>query len=195
MNPIVQQTITYFVVLLIGFMMVAFLQKGFFLKYLKVRMSFGKSIMVKIRSLNRDYFQVGEVVEGFLIYKHGKDLKRVAIKDKDFSYRCLAIQFVDVDEEKNCIIKINFDTIEGYDAIKYSDLYKRALYKPTIQEIDKLQKIFIILIIVNIVIAIVSIVFIMRMQKNFAGLSGQISNVQSMLQTFMAPPAPSVIPT
>lgn len=50
-------------------MFIAVLQRGFFYNYLKVRTSFGREVMVKIRSPLRDYFARGEVTEGFLVYK------------------------------------------------------------------------------------------------------------------------------
>lgn len=134
MHPILVQTISYAVVLLLALLIVSFLQRGFFWKYFRVRLSFGKLIMVKVRAINRDFYRVGRITEGFLIYKGDKNNKRLVIKDKSCFYRSLAVTWVDVDDETNAISKVDYTTVSGFDAVKYNDLFLRALYKPNIAD-------------------------------------------------------------
>lgn len=188
MNPILNQAFIYFIVLICGIFLISMFQRGFFWTYAKVRLSFGKYILVKIRSLNREYFTKGEIIEGFLILKDAsKEMKRISIRDSNFSYRCMAVQWVDVDEEKNCITKKDYETETGFDAVKYQELYKRALYKPQIQELDKMQKIVIVLILIGIILGGVGIYMNVRTMKETQQIRGQVGGLDSRISLFLQP--------
>lgn len=132
MNPILLQAIYYGVVLILGFMLVNLMQRGFFMPFLRVKLSFGKLIICKIRAVNRDYYRAGKIDEGFLVFPTSQGDKRIAVKDKAVFYRSLGVAWVDVDEEKNALVNPDFKPIDGFDAMKYNSLYIRALYRPAL---------------------------------------------------------------
>lgn len=152
MNPIIEQTIYYAIVLLLGFLMVTFLQRGFFMKFLKVKISLGRLVMVKIRAVNRDHYSVGKIEDGFLIFKMHKNYRRLCIPDNRIFYRSLGVTWVDIEEEKNAFCYADYSTVTGFDADKFENLYLRTLYKPTLN--DNTHKIIVVgLLIIFILVA------------------------------------------
>lgn len=168
-NQLLIQTGYYAIVMLLCFAIVSFLQRGYFLRFFRVKLSFGKLLMVKIRAVNRDYYRVGKIEDKFLVYKFKKqDIKRIAVKDKDVFYRSLGVTWVDTEEESNNLCRPDYTIVPGFDAIKFNNLYIRSLYRPVIA--DNMDKIIITAIIVAI-IAIVIIWFMINIQyKEIQGL-------------------------
>lgn len=152
---IIQQTAYYAIVMVLTMMGVTLLLRGYLWSYIKVRTSFGKYVMVKIRSPLRDYFKVGLVDNGFLVYKTKipgqKDtLVRLIIpSDKKVFYKCLNVNWVDVDEEKGSISLADYSMVEGFDAIKFENLHIRALTGPKLG--DNREKMLMIMIIACLV--------------------------------------------
>lgn len=142
-HPVFIQTFYYAIVMCLSISVAGILLRGFFWKYIKVRLSFGKYILVKIRSPLRDYFSVGRVEDSFLVYKRRKNNIRILITEKIF-YRSLGVTWVDVDEEINAACTVNYEGVTGYDAEKYDDLLTRALMKPAIK--SNFEKIAILLL-------------------------------------------------
>lgn len=130
--PVITQTFYYAIVMALSIGAASMILKGFFWKYVKVRLSFGKYILVKVRSPLRDYFSVGRVEDSFLVFKRRKNEIRVLITANIF-YRSLAVTWVDVDEELNAACTVDYKGVSGYDAEKYDDLLTRALMKPAIK--------------------------------------------------------------
>lgn len=136
-HPVFVQTFAYMIVLIIALMFTAVFQRGFWTKYVKVRMSFGRLVMVKIRSSLRDSFAIGWVTEGFLVYKQKVDGEKATIrlaipKGAKAFYRCMAVVWCDVDDETHAITCADYSTVPGFDAQKHSDLHTRALMRPVI---------------------------------------------------------------
>jgi len=131
--------------------------RGFFWQFLRVKVSLGKFVLVKIRAVNRDYYRVGRVHEGFLVYKPTKHEKRISIPDSSVFYRSLGISWVDLDDEKNALVKPDFSTVTGFDAIKYNNLYLRALYSPKIA--DTMEKIIIGLLVLAVILIAINLFF------------------------------------
>lgn len=155
MNPIFTQAMYYMIVVLLSFGMVGFIQKGFFWKYFRVRLSFGRLVIVKIRGITRDFFAVGDIQENFLVFKVNKEKKKINVKNSEVFYRSLGCIWVDVDEIKNALSKTDYSAIDGFDAVKYESLYARALYKPSIT--DNKEKILFVLVIIAIIVAGISV--------------------------------------
>jgi len=140
----------YAIAMALCFFVVGVLQKGFFLNYVRVRLSFGRFILVKMRAKHRDYFRVARISDNFIIFKDleekGKN-RRISLKGKENPfYRCLNVLWIDIDEEKNTIIipKTN-EEVSGFDAKKSDDLYTRAISRPSVD--DKNKKIILWLLI------------------------------------------------
>lgn len=175
MHPIITQTIYYAIVLLIAVVIISFVQRGFFWKFVKVRLSFGKYILVKIRAVNRDYYRVGKIQESFLVFKGHKYDKRLVIEDKGVFYRCLGCTWVDVDDQKNALMKADYTPVSGFDATKYNDLYLRALYKP--QMADTKEKLIIGAIIIIGLICIGTLFFCYTMSKDISIIKGVVQGI------------------
>lgn len=151
-KEILIQAGAYAIVLVMAISFSGLLLKGFFWKYIKVRLSFGRLVLIKVRGKLTDFFAVGKVEEGHLIFKIGKNKKRISLKDKNSVYRSLSVNWIDLDEEKNSICNADYSTSEGFDAKKFEDLYERALFQPQIGLGGK-EKIIIFLVVVAIVAA------------------------------------------
>lgn len=177
MNPILIQTLSYMVVLVISILIVSFLLRGFFWKFVKVRLSFGRLVLIKIRSVNRDHYSVGNVHENFLIFKVGNSHKRISIPDQSVFYRSLGIAWVDVDDSKNALVKTDFSSVEGFDAVKYNNLYLRALYKPQI--VGNQEKIIIISIIAVGLIVAITLYLVYNMNNNIGELKLLLNSLKA----------------
>jgi len=153
-HPVITQTIYYAIVMALSIGAASMILKGFFWKYVKVRLSFGKYILVKVRSPLRDYFSIGRVEDSFLVFKRRKNDIRILITDNIF-YRSLAVTWVDVDEEINAACTVDYKGVTGYDAEKYDDLLTRALMKPAIK--SNFEKIVIGMLLLIGVLALASV--------------------------------------
>ena len=173
MNPILLQVVNNGAILLIAVLILSLPQRGFIWKFIRVRLSFGKLLMVKIRAINRDHFKVGHIVERWLIFKFDKNSqKRIAIDDSSPFYRCLGCTWVDIDEGKNAVVQPDYSVVSGFDAVKYSDLLKRALYKPQIN--DDIMNFRIIMIMVGVgILATGVVIFIVYNMYNQIGILQQ----------------------
>lgn len=151
MNVIMQQAMYYGFVMLFTIFAMAMFMKGFFMPYIKVRTSFGRLVLVKIRNIMRDYYAVGWIEEGFLFFKRHKEIVQIPINaNNNFLYKSLSITMIDVDEEKNAIAQTDYTSVSGFDHKKFSDLLVRALQRPTID--SGKEKLLLFLIIIAIVL-------------------------------------------
>jgi len=130
-------------------------QRGFFVNYFKVRTSFGKLVMVKIRSPLRDYFCRGWVEEGFLVYKVKKgfrdyDTIRLNLPQGKVFYKCMSVAWIDVDDEKHAICQTDYSVVSGYDAVKNNNLHTRALMKPSIT-VGQEKLILVLIVVVGLI--------------------------------------------
>jgi len=186
LHPILLQTMYYMVVVVLSLFILGFIQRGFFWKFLKVKMSFGRLILVKVRGLTRDFYSIGEVEESFLVFKTHKSKKRIIVKNKSNKeseseskgdiikkeiktntvfYRSLGVIWVDYDENTGALSRTDYSGIEGFDPVKFEELYTRALFKPAISD-DRTKVIFTILA----VLIILTIISIYLGYKNGQGL-------------------------
>lgn len=146
------QAFYYGVVLVLAIAAVAFLEKGFFWKYVKVRLSFGRLVLIKVRGRLTDFFSVGRVEEDFLVHKVRGNEYRITLKDNAAVYRCLAVNWIDLDASKNAVANVDYSATEGFDAKKFNDLYIRALCQPEMG-FTKEKLIILLIIIVGLVSA------------------------------------------
>lgn len=158
--------------------------RGFFINYFKVRTSFGRLVLVKIRSPLRDYFARGWVEDGFLIYKIKRGFRdydkiRLNIPKKGPSpfYKCLSVAWVDVDDEKHAICQTDYHVVTGYDAVKNNNLHTRALMKPTIASGQ--EKLILFAVIVVGLIALIGLFFAYQNAKDIQDLT---TNLPAMLK-------------
>ena len=177
MHPIFVQTISYMVVLMIALLILSFLQRGFFWKFVRVKTSFGRLVLVKIRSVNRDHYSVAQVHENFIVFKAGDSYKRINVPDPSVFYRSLGVAWCDVDDSKNAIVKTNFEAVHGFDAVKYNNLYLRALYKPQIA--DTKEKLIIGAIVITMVLVGVALWLIYNQGNNIGEIKLIVQGLKS----------------
>lgn len=156
-HPVFVQAFYYGIVLIGTLALTGVFQRGFFWKYARVRLSFGKYLMIRIRTPLRVYYAVGEVVEGFLVYKLRKETVRYSLNNDDkVFYRSMAVTWVDIDEEKHALIKTDYSAVTGFDAQKFESLNVRALMKPAEKSLkEKLILFLLVLVVVGVIVAIV----------------------------------------
>lgn len=178
MNEMFINLVYYIVVMVLTLLGCGFIQKGFFWKYLKVRASMGRLVLIKIREINRDDYKVGEIEGGKLKYTvKGKDKKLIMIpKNKPVFYKTIGITMIDIDSEKNAVCCVDYSSLEGFDAEKYNDLLLRALYKP---KIDNNREKMIITCLVILLIAVAFIGYMLMQQGEVtATILNQIGNMK-----------------
>lgn len=186
MNPLLTYVLSGCVLMLLLVFAISFLFRGFFFKYLKVKASFGKLVLVKMRSTLRDYFAVGKVEEGMLIFKFNEDVKSIPVdmKTNPF-YRCLGVSWVDLEEETNAICKTDYSGVPGWDPIKINNLLVRALTRPTVN--SGKENLMIILVGLAIIGIIVVIVLSVKNGNALQGIASSMSNfISSAKGTILA---------
>jgi hypothetical protein len=193
-SAVMIQASYYGIVLVLTLFFVGAFQRGFFTTYFKVRTSFGKYVMVKIRSPLRDYFKKGWVEEGFLIYEirrtwKEKDIIRLNIPQKGPSpfYKCMSVNWIDVDDEKHAICQTDYSVASGYDAIKNNNLHQRALMRPSIT--TGYEKLMLFLLAILIIAVLVDCVIGWSAYKQIALLRQDIPGIiQGMRGTVVGGP-------
>ena len=183
-TQILLQTLYYAIVMVLAVMVMALMLKGFFWKYIKVRLSFGRLVLIKIRGINRDYYAYGEIEEGFLVYTdkvRKKKEKRISIGDNSYFYKTLGVSMVDVNAETNAVCKPDYSSVTGFDAVKYNNLYTRALYSPQIS--DNKDKIIMVLLILILLGTFGAIYIGYTAYQNTAVLQQMVNELMSKMPT------------
>lgn len=147
--------ISYVIVIIVAIFGMAFLMRGLFFPYLRTKLSAGRKILVEVLGYTYDYFRVGSIEEGFLVYKDRKETKRIAIpKGKHFIGRKGTVPCIRIDDETGAVLTINLEGVEGHDPVKTDSLFKRCLYKPPV--FDNKEK----LILITLVLAVLGIIML-----------------------------------
>jgi len=157
LRQVLTQTAGYAVAMFGGLFILGFLQRGFMLKFLIVRASLGRKILVRIQHLTHWGYAVGIWSEGDLIIGKKGDRKRISNVSTDDIYRSLGIAWVDLDGKKWCILPhVSTVAVSGHDPEKMESLITRAMYKPPLDDQQKLIKFVLVLVLMAILVAGVS---------------------------------------
>lgn len=149
-------------------LVVNFLMGGFFGAFMRVKMSRGKKLLVRVLHPVQSYFKAGDLTEGFLIYKDRQGNDRRILYTEGCIDRGATVYWTTVDEEKNCMVRrIDGKGIDGHDAVKTDELYKRALYKPNM--IDQRIAIFTLIIVVVMLLIVIGVAVLSF--KNMQGIN------------------------
>jgi hypothetical protein len=149
MNELLAYVLSYVGVLLLSFFVANLLTKGLFLKYVRAMMGKKKGkVLVMARTSVFDYDRVGVLIEGHLRYKdRGKNFRSlICPEDAPFSF--LGIIVVQVDENRNAVMKRDYTPVSGFDAQKIDDLMLRALNRSRLNDLK--SKVILILILVGL---------------------------------------------
>lgn len=153
------------------------IQQGFFWKFLKVKFSKGRLVLVEVMGSTRSYFVTGEVSEGELVYKDSSKLiKRAGVTNNNFIRRW-GVDSAYVDEEKNGIIDFRrgFMALEGYDSSKADRYVSRVLTMPFA---DNLKLIIIVGLVVVLIAAGVGAYYAYQASGQLAMVPGLIESVK-----------------
>ena len=112
MNEVLREVFMYMfsfvAIIVLFFLLVNFLTKGFLWKYLFVKASQGRKILVRVHSSIELYYAVGSWKKSFLNYKtKGKETKMIPISDADFRgaiFYTMGVPLIEVDENSNKIL-------------------------------------------------------------------------------------------
>lgn len=177
-QQIMIQTGYYAIVMIITIGLIGILEKGFFWIFVRVKLSFGRLVLVKIKAVNRDYYRVGRVEDNFLVYQasNKKDgEKRISVPDSTFFYKSIGCTWVDVDDEGSSLLKPDYSSVSGFDAVKYNNLYVRALTRPNIT--DPQDRIVIGILILVIVLIIFVGFLVYKQGTQIEGLTSMIGSL------------------
>src|SRR6056297_2377100 len=125
-----------------------FIMGGLLGPFLKVKMSRGRKILVRVRNPVQDYFRAGEINENFLMFKdRSKNNRRIPMKT-GCVYRAATVYWIDADDEKNSLFKRETsESVSGFDAVKIDNLLVRALTSPRSADQKMIRLIFIFVLI------------------------------------------------
>jgi len=151
MNQIFTYMLTYGMLFVLFIGLIQFLTNGFFFKFMKVKGSRGKKLMVEVRSKLETYFVVGVIKEGLLIYKDrtSKQIVKKLKLNTGAVYRKLNLNFVNVDGTG----------VSAYDPLKFEALHIRALMS---KEVTDINKFLVATIIIGIITLIVLAILFMK---------------------------------
>lgn len=141
----------YFGVVLLAVAAINFFMGGAFFPWFKVKISRGKKILVRVRTIVQDYYKPGIIDKGMLVFIDREKEERRLSAVEGSVYRGMGVNNVDVDDETNAVIKRDFTAVSGFDAVKYNYLYLRALFRP--ENMTKEIRIIIILLVVVLLIS------------------------------------------
>ena len=151
-------------ILFLGF----FWLSGFLFAFIKVKASRGRKVMVRTWNVTHFLFRPGEIIDGWLIFKHKKNNYRVKVESEDF-YRMLKLRFIDVDLENGIIFRRTGEGGTPYDPVTTDNLYVRALMAPKLE--GKQMLIILILLIVVLLVVLAEGGMLFQMYKVVQGLA------------------------
>jgi hypothetical protein len=183
MNEFLLYLISYSAVLIGGFIFVNWLSNGFLLILMRVKSTRGTKVLVIVKSKLQNYFIIGKVVEGFLIFRDNackldgrKTEKRIAIPNGSV-FRMFSVNCIWFDEEINCILRPDLKGVTGFDAIKWNNILIRALKRPSIED-PKLLLIIILVICILLLFGLIAIYArVNQLQSLIMSLKTVTSNV------------------
>ena len=136
-------------VILLLFISLNIMTKGFLIQYLRVKASQGRLILARIHSVTDTYYRPAKINESFLeTTTRQKEKFSLPIADSDYSNyinRELGISVIEIDEQSKKILNFDFKGvafIEGFDAGRTQSLLMRIKNRP--QPINKNTTILIV---------------------------------------------------
>lgn len=159
LSEVIKIVVSYVLVLGIGFGLINFMSNGFFITFIKVKISRGKKLLVEVVSLADIYFKTGIHDGNQITYKNRQGKEKLLVVDKGSVYYKIGVKALTTDEESNAVLNYTnkFSPMEGCDSVKMNNLLKRSIQSPTMN--DNFQKIMMILVIITIVVSALSMYF------------------------------------
>lgn len=150
LTTLLQFVFSYVLVIGIAYALVNFLTNGFINKFIAVKASRGKKVLVEVHAVGDIYYRTGVINEALLVYKDRLKQKKSILVDRGSIFYKSGLKCVFVDDVKNAVLKPDFTAVPGFDAVKFDNLLVRALTNPILQ--NNLLIIVIILLVVAILL-------------------------------------------
>lgn len=132
---VVTQIVAYITVLLIALFFMNWTTNGFIFPCIRCKLSRGRLSLVFVKTIGGDYYKVGKIHEGMLLYKDSeKNKKHIPVESSAYISLIGGTKAIIVDGDKNIVIKPDYKDTTGFDAVKYENLYIRALTSPQLQD-------------------------------------------------------------
>lgn len=143
-KAILFQAMGYLFALILGVGILGLLMRGFLLKFINVKASLGRKVLVRVREVAIWRYYIGKFDEQDLIIGGKKDRKRINNIHKDHIYRSLGINWIDLDGKTWAILPPHsVEGVTGFDPEKQESLVTRALYKPPLEDMQTRYILFI----------------------------------------------------
>lgn len=164
--------ISYILIIGLSFGILAFLQAGFLVPFLKVKTSRGKKILIKIMKGTGSDFIAAQEIEGQLVFKYFKETKRINNYKKGI-YRSYNVNCLDIDSETWGVVTSNFDAVTTNDPNKTDSLIERALLRPDKKATKEMIMIFLLVLIgVGIVFIVYKLNFLEQTINMLSSIKG-----------------------
>jgi len=128
MNDFIMIMGSYTVIIVISFGILGWLQAGFLMPFLKVKLSRGKKILVKILKETGSDFVAAELIEGALVFKYKKEKKQITKFSggihRAYNMNCVAF------EGSSWAVITPKGVVSTNDPTKTDMLIERALMRP-----------------------------------------------------------------
>ena len=149
------QWVSYIVIAGLTIFFLNWVSNGFLVPSIRVKLSKKKTFVI-VHSLNGQYYKIGMISGGFLIYTDNeKNTHRVPVDDASYVGYIGGTKSIHVDEQTDKVLKPDLTSGRGFDGVKFENLYTRALQSPTAQ--DKSIKIILIAAVVAAIAAVVAL--------------------------------------
>jgi hypothetical protein len=134
MDVIVQIT-AYITILLIAIFFINWTTNGFVFPSIRCKLSRGRLTLVFVKTISGAYYKVGSIEDGMLLYKdNSKNKKHLTVPSAEYITHIGGTKAIIIDGDKNSVLKADFSSAKGFDAVKYENLYIRALTSPQLQD-------------------------------------------------------------
>lgn len=166
LTTLLQFVFSYILVIGISYALVNFLTNGFITKFILVKASRGKKVLVEVHAVGDIYYRTGIINESLLVYKDRQKQRKSVLVERGSIFYKSGLKCVFVDDVKNAILKPDFSAVAGFDAVKFDNLLVRALTNPILQ--NQLLKIAIVLLVVAILFLIGNLALTYSVKKAVA---------------------------
>lgn len=150
---------SYIVIIVLIYIVINFLTRGFIHQYLKVKMSRGRLVFVKCFDVADNYYMAGKIDtrRNLLVKDKQKKVHTFSKINNIYINRELGVNIIEVNLVEGYLIKRDFSGATAFDLTMVDEMVNRAIMLPTLKGGEawaKIEKLLFIIIIVGIGIVI-----------------------------------------
>jgi hypothetical protein len=137
--------LSYFAVLVLAVLIISFIQRRYFWKFIKAKTSGGKLLLLKVRDVVQPYYRTAKISEGTITFKasDGQE-KRLTNIPEGAIYRDMGVNCIDINGVTWQVYTFDGAGETSFDPDKANSLFIRALYKPSTMQTKMVQILIII---------------------------------------------------